>query len=159
MNQKLLKELVTAKGNLFTGNIPEINGDPLNFYIRTREKYGDYIKYPLLPKMYLYGLYHPDAVQHVLQKKNYVKPAFFYNATRPFFGNGLFTSEGESWLRQRRLAQPAFHKKNLEFFSKIMNQSIMELIEKWETAGGTLPSAGALDRFRNLSARWFRLPF
>jgi len=35
----------------------------------------------------------------------------------------------------------------------------LELIEKWETAGGTLPSAGAIDRFRNLSARWFRLPF
>ena len=35
----------------------------------------------------------------------------------------------------------------------------LELIEKWETAGGTLPSAGALDRLRNLSARWFRLPF
>ena len=35
----------------------------------------------------------------------------------------------------------------------------LELIEKWETAGGTLPSAGPIDRFRNLSARWFRLPF
>lgn len=35
----------------------------------------------------------------------------------------------------------------------------LELIEKWETAGGTLPPAGTIDRFRNLSARWFRLPF
>ncbi len=35
----------------------------------------------------------------------------------------------------------------------------LELIEKWETAGGTLPPAGAIDRLRNLSARWFRLPF
>ena len=35
----------------------------------------------------------------------------------------------------------------------------LELIEKWETAGGTLPSAGTIDRFKNLSARWFRLPF
>ncbi|WP_373547707.1 Npun_F0494 family protein [Chamaesiphon sp.] len=35
----------------------------------------------------------------------------------------------------------------------------LELIEKWETAGGTLAPASAIDRFRNLSARWFRLPF
>ena len=35
----------------------------------------------------------------------------------------------------------------------------LELIEKWETAGGTLPSASPIDRLRNLSARWFRLPF
>ena len=35
----------------------------------------------------------------------------------------------------------------------------LELIEKWETAGGILPSASPIDRFRNLSARWFRLPF
>ena len=35
----------------------------------------------------------------------------------------------------------------------------LELIEKWEMAGGILPSAGAIDRIRNLSARWFRLPF
>ena len=35
----------------------------------------------------------------------------------------------------------------------------LELIEKWEMAGGILPPASAIDRLRNLSARWFRLPF
>ena len=35
----------------------------------------------------------------------------------------------------------------------------LELIEKWEAAGGTLPSASPIDRLKNLSARWFRLPF
>ena len=35
----------------------------------------------------------------------------------------------------------------------------LELIEKWEAAGGKLPSARTIDRFKNLSARWFRLPF
>jgi hypothetical protein len=35
----------------------------------------------------------------------------------------------------------------------------LELIEKWEAAGGTLPPATMLDRLRNWSVRWFRLPF
>ncbi|WP_373538493.1 Npun_F0494 family protein [Chamaesiphon sp.] len=35
----------------------------------------------------------------------------------------------------------------------------LELIEKWEQVGGVLPSASAIDRLKNLSARWFRLPF
>ena len=35
----------------------------------------------------------------------------------------------------------------------------LELIEKWEMGGGTLPSASPIDRLKNLSARWFRLPF
>jgi hypothetical protein len=35
----------------------------------------------------------------------------------------------------------------------------LELIEKWEAAGGTLPSANVLDRVSNAIARWFRFPF
>jgi hypothetical protein len=35
----------------------------------------------------------------------------------------------------------------------------LELIEKWETAGGVLPSVGLFDRINNWKARWLRLPF
>lgn len=35
----------------------------------------------------------------------------------------------------------------------------LELIEKWEAAGGKLPPPSSIDRLKNLSARWFRLPF
>jgi hypothetical protein len=35
----------------------------------------------------------------------------------------------------------------------------LELVEKWEAVGGILPSASTLDRVRNWSARWLRLPF
>ena len=35
----------------------------------------------------------------------------------------------------------------------------LELIEKWEVAGGVLPSVGLFDRLNNWKARWIRLPF
>jgi cytochrome P450 len=127
-----LKEPVTPKGHFFTGSISGIMSDPLNFYTKMQKEHGDYIKYQLFPKMYMYGLYHPDAVQHVLQKSNYRKPDFFYGATRIFFGMGLFTNEGDSWLKQRRLAQPAFNKKRLEDLSRSMVESIQSTIKEWE---------------------------
>jgi hypothetical protein len=35
----------------------------------------------------------------------------------------------------------------------------LELVEKWEAAGGVLPAASSIDRLKNWSARWFRRPF
>jgi cytochrome P450 len=62
--------------------------------------------------MHCYLVTHPEAVEHVLHKRhtNYRKPAVVTRPVSRLAGNGLFTSEGEFWLQQRRLAQPAFHR-------------------------------------------------
>lgn len=128
---KELKEPVIYKGNSFNDNIEQVNKHPLNFYIKVQKECGDYVKVKLLPSIYMYIFFHPDAVQHILQSSNYRKPDFFYNAVRPLTGYGLFTSEGSIWLKQRRISQPAFLKKNVESLSSILIKSIKEELDTW----------------------------
>ena len=53
-------------------------------------------------------LNNPRDVEEVLinQQRNFAK-GYFYRILGPLLGNGLLTSEGDFWRRQRRLAQPA----------------------------------------------------
>ncbi len=75
---------------------------------------------------------NPVVTQHVLQKnhKNYYKSEIQSKILARFIGKGLLTSNGEYWLKQRRLIQPGFHKRNLESFLKIMNQEIMDYVNQ-----------------------------
>ena len=68
----------------------------------------------------------PELIQHVLQKnnKNYTKTRVVREVLKKQVGNGLLTSEGEYWLKQRRAIQPGFHRKRLEGISTIMVQEI-----------------------------------
>ncbi len=75
----------------------------------------------------------PDYVKHILQdnNRNYQK-SFGYQIMKLLVGNGLLTSEGDFWRRQRRLAQPAFHRERLAAFNNIMVDATNELLAKWE---------------------------
>lgn len=79
-----------------------------------------------LPYGLVYLTDRPELIRHVLQKnhKNYVKTEVVRGIIRNQIGNGLLTSEGEYWLKQRRAIQPGFHKKRLEGLSKIMVEEI-----------------------------------
>jgi cytochrome P450 len=67
-----------------------------------------------------------EVIGHFLQKnnKNYRKTALIRNTIRKEIGNGLFTSDGDYWLKQRRAIQPGFHKKRLEGIARIMVEEI-----------------------------------
>jgi cytochrome P450 len=73
----------------------------------------------------------PVLFKHILQlnHKNYRKD-YGDNLLKIALGNGLLTNEGESWFRQRRLAQPAFYKKRLEGFFETMNSMTLAYIER-----------------------------
>ena len=74
----------------------------------------------------------PAAVERILLSNwsNYPK-GFFYKRLSIFTGQGLFTSEGELWLRQRRLAQPAFHRARVEKLAAPMSACALEMCETW----------------------------
>lgn len=63
-------------------------------------------------------LFEPESINHVLQKnnKNYVK-SFAYKGLKEFLGNGLLTSEGKAWLKNRRVLQPSFIQKEIVFIT------------------------------------------
>ncbi len=107
--------------------------DPLNFFYGTFKEYGDIAHFHIGNRQF-YMLNHPDYVQYVLQgnHRNYRK-GVNYEKLHPLLGNGLVTSDGEFWLRQRRLIQPAFHRKRLAAFSTVMTDAGAEMLDRWET--------------------------
>jgi cytochrome P450 len=67
--------------------------------------------------------------------KNYRKPPFLMRPMALLVGQGLFTSEGELWLRQRRLSQPAFHRQHLARLFPLMVGAAEGFVRERETAG------------------------
>ncbi|MGO8867716.1 MAG: cytochrome P450 [Alphaproteobacteria bacterium] len=78
----------------------------------------------------------PAAVKHVLLDRadNYVKSFIARQLLKPL-GQGLLTSEGETWRRQRRTMAPAFHPKRLEGFAPAMVEAILDMLRAWEGGG------------------------
>src|SRR5438552_10550974 len=89
-----------------------IGHDPMRFALGLWHHYGDIVRFRLL-LWPAYALFHPDHVKRVFQEnhRNYNKNFPSMKPAREILGNGLFSNDGESWLHQRRLMQPAFHHK------------------------------------------------
>jgi cytochrome P450 len=121
------------KGNFLLGVMPEFNRDSLSFMEKLARDYGDIVRtrFFYVPA---YFLYHPDYIEQVLttNSRNFIKPLSFRT---PFFhrlvGNGLLTSEGDFWRRQRRLAQPAFHRERISSYARIMVKDTEEMLATW----------------------------
>jgi cytochrome P450 len=99
------------KGIWYLGSALEQLRDPLGCFTRGRERFGDIVRYQMGPVGTVILLNHPDYVKHVLvtHTQNYVKSL---QGSR-LLGNGLFSSKGDYWKRQRRMMQPAFHRERL----------------------------------------------
>ena len=82
--------------------------------------YGDIAYYKIGPQ-HLFLFNHPDLIGDVLvtNQKNFHKSRGLERAKR-LLGNGLLTSEDEFHLRQRRLAQPAFHRQRITAYATTM---------------------------------------
>ncbi|NAS13773.1 cytochrome P450 [Poritiphilus flavus] len=89
-----------------------IRKNPIPFHRRFFETYGDTFSVKIGRKKHLMLSRDKEVVQHILQKnhKNYYKSSIQTNYLSKYLGNGLLTSNGDFWLKQRRLIQPAFHK-------------------------------------------------
>jgi cytochrome P450 len=74
----------------------------------------------------------PEAIAHVLVKNvaNYEKSRN-YIGLKTVLGNGLLTSEGDHWRKQRRLAQPAFHREKIAGFAATMARCTEEHLASW----------------------------
>ena len=139
------------RGTFPFGCAKEMRADPLGLLLRARSTLGDLVKMHLGPYP-IYMLFRPEHVEHVLQKNpaNYLKDG--YEHLEPMVGNGLLSSEGELWRRQRRLIQPAFHKKRLDGMARIMTDATEAMLARWRDGlrrGG--PQGGVLDANREMS--------
>ncbi len=110
---------------IFKGKNPLLRGaeflkNPFLFTTGPGLEIGDFYRIPFVFRRVFVTTNH-EVVKHVLQtnQKNYVK-SVAYRHLKLALGNGLVTSEGEYWRRQRRLAQPVFYKTQLEEIFKKM---------------------------------------
>jgi enediyne biosynthesis protein E7 len=82
---------------------------------------------------YTYVIHHPDDVKRVLlsNHRNYLKGAGL-DRVKILLGNGLITSEGELWKRQRYMMQPFFHRRVITRFAGVIGQANDRFIARWE---------------------------
>ena len=121
-----------VKGLPILGSAIDLSKDILKFLGKEYENQGDSFIFNL-PGRRIFTTRSAEVAQHILQKnnKNYRKD-YGANKLKMALGNGLLTNEGESWFKQRRLAQPAFYKKRLESFFDTMQQFTLSHIEPWK---------------------------
>ncbi len=114
--------------------------DPLRYLERIAARYGDLAHLRVGPYRLVY-VNHPDLVHEVLVAKDasFIKGRALDQA-KEVFGKGLLTSEGEFHKRQRRLIQPAFHRRRVEAYAEAMAADAAAAAARWRD-GETLDIA------------------
>ena len=121
------------RGNIILGNLPEVQRKGfLKFYLDAWRDYGDVARYQMGP-MVIHSIVRPEHVQHVLVKnaENYHK-GLSHDKLRIALGNGLLTSEGPFWSRQRRLMSPTYTPRGVTRFAEIMTSAAADLLGGWQ---------------------------
>ncbi|MSQ84640.1 MAG: cytochrome P450 [Myxococcales bacterium] len=128
------KDAPRYPGLPIVGPLFEMRKDYISF-LRRAAAMGDVVKADVGPHR-AYLLNHPDAVGHVLVEhfRDYEKQTRGYTALRMVVGNGLVTSEGPFWQRQRRIANPAFKKHKINDFGPDMVGAAQRMVAKWQPA-------------------------
>ena len=111
IQKRNIAKLEGPKGHFIYGSLKEFRTKPLEFCSRMESEYDRICKLNLGPVKVIL-LHDPDLIKEVLvvQNKSFGKGAQ-YNQFKLFLNDGLLTSEGETWFKQRRLVQPTFYKK------------------------------------------------
>jgi cytochrome P450 len=111
----------------------EFGSRRLPFMIESVRKYGDVVLFKVgNERVYLFN--DPELIRDVLvtNQKNFTKSRALQRAKR-LLGEGLLTSEGEFHLRQRRLAQPAFHRDRIAEYGKSMVEYATRTRDRWKS--------------------------
>lgn len=98
----------------------------------------------------------PEIAQHVMQKnnRNYRKSEIQTKMIAQFAGQNLLTSEGDYWLRQRRLIQPGFHRTKLAALSDVMLKVVQE---SWKDLDKLVASNKPFDISREMTKMAFQV--
>lgn len=111
--------------------------DPLGFLVRAARESGDVVFFRLGAGGLLL-LSDPEMIQDILVRR----AREFHKAQGPqaklmpwgrrILGSGLLISEGETWLRQRRMMQPAFHRERIAGYERVIRDRTVEMVDRWD---------------------------
>ncbi|MBW4643138.1 MAG: cytochrome P450 [Goleter apudmare HA4340-LM2] len=123
-------ELPGPKSNSVEGSLLDFGRDPLGFLTKCGREYGDIVPIYLgLTPACL--LTNPEYIEQVLKERNLFIKSRGLRALKHLLGEGLLSSEGDSWLRQRRLIQPIFHQKRITTYGNIMVAYTEQMLKTW----------------------------
>ncbi len=111
-----------------------VRSDPLGYFVKARRKYGDVVWFRVgLDTIVM--LARPEDIKHVLQDNhtNYRKSKF-YEPLKPLLGRGIFVSEGDEWVRQRRSATPAFSGHRFDEMARQIVAATERRMQHWPSA-------------------------
>lgn len=121
----IVPALPRAAGWPLVGPLPALLARPFEFFAEAHRRHGDIYRLDLGPARVVV-LNHPRHAQHVLRDHaaNYRKGGAVWGSLRTVLGDGLVVSEGDFWLRQRRMMQPQFHRQRLAALTDLMVRAI-----------------------------------
>lgn len=120
------------KGHFLVGSLPEIQRDELDFLMQQVHEHGDVVHVRVV-NHHAYIPSHPRDIETVLVSKssNFIKSVFL-RESKALFGDGLLTSEGGLWQKQRRALQPAFHHDHVLSYTRTMLESTARMLARWQ---------------------------
>jgi enediyne biosynthesis protein E7 len=121
------------------GLLRKLWGDRLSLLADAADEYGDVVRFAMGPKT-IYFFNHPDHARYVLADNaaNYHKGLGLAEARRRILGDGLLTSEGETWRRQRRIISPAFRRERIAGFADVVTEAGAHLTRRLEAQTGNV---------------------
>jgi cytochrome P450 len=126
----------------------KLKQDVIGYYTELHRRHGDVVYLRFGPYQ-TYVFFHPDAVREVLvatakQFRRFPRPM---QVLAQWNGNSVIVAEGDEWLRQRRMVQPAFHPRRFERYASCMVTRTRNRLDRWlkiiETAGGIETEIGS----------------
>jgi cytochrome P450 len=117
--------------NLIRALFGAMQQNPLDYFTEMARKYGD-VSGMRIGNFRSFFINHPDLIEAVLvnHARKYHKGRIL-QANKYLFGEGLLTSEGDFWLRQRRLSQPAFHRTRISAYAATMAEYTEQMVATW----------------------------
>lgn len=133
------------RGYLLVGSLPALRRDMLGFLQETARTHGDMSFFSIGPIPCVL-INDPETIARVLTKDHgHMRKSWDTRELSAALGQGLLTSEGEPWKRQRRLIQPAFHNERIRGYGAVMVDRADAMLDRWRN-GATLDLHGEMAR-------------
>jgi len=131
---EIKRSLAGPKGLPIVGSLVSLVREPVPFLLDASRTFGDLVPIRLGLETALL-LNRPEQIEHVLQRhhRKYRKTRLIAKL-EPVLGKGLLTSDGDQWASQRRLMQPAFHRRKIEALFGTMRDIVTGRISNWQQA-------------------------
>ncbi|MBD2195027.1 MULTISPECIES: cytochrome P450 [Calothrix] len=111
--------------------LEEYGSDRLGFMQRCTQDYEGIVPLKFGDEWFCL-LSNPDYITQVLKDRMLFIKAAETQQLSGILGNGLLNSEGDFWLRQRRLAQPVFHQQQINSYAAMMVGYTQRMLETWQ---------------------------